>query len=104
MKFLYSAPALLYCGLIGIIGFDVGFGGFEPEAWIYVLLLITSAVLLSMNKWWGSIPGMTVGGIIIYLFETADSHQHINVTPLGIGIILYFAAMGFLCYKLSKLK
>ena len=102
MKLLYSFPAFLYCGLVGTIGFDVGLGGFEPEAWLYVVLLIMAAVLLSMKKWWGCIPGMAVGGIVIYLFETARVHQHVNVTPLGVGIILYFAAMGFICYKLQK--
>ena len=102
MKFLYSIPALLYCGLVAMIGFDLGFGGFEPEAWVYVALLLTAAVLLSANKWWGSIPGMAVGGIVIYLFETTNAHQHVNVTPLGVGIILYFAAMGFICYRMHK--
>lgn len=102
MKFLYAIPALLSCGLVATIGFDVGFGSLEPEAWGYVALLITAAVLLSMNKWWGSIFGMIVGGIVMYLSETANSHQHMNVTPLGIGIILYFAAMGLICCKFYK--
>lgn len=102
MKLLYSFPALLYCGLVALIGFDAGFGGFQQEAWIYVALLLAAAVLLSGKKWWGSIPGMTVGGIIIYLFETSHVHQHVNVTPIGIAIILYYAAMGLICYKLHK--
>ena len=88
MKILYSFPALFYCGLIAFIGLGAGFGGFQPEAWLYAVLLFTAAVLLCMKKWWGALPGMIVGGIIIYLFETARVHQHINVTPLGIGIIV----------------
>lgn len=104
MKLLYSFPALLYCGLIATIGIDVGLGGFQMEAWVYVCLLIAAAVLLCMKKWWGSIPGMLVGGIVIYLFETSHVHHHINETPLGIGLILYFAAMGVICYKLSRMK
>ena len=102
MKLLYCFPALLYCGLVGTIGFDVGFGGFEPEAWVYVALLIMAAVLLCTNKWWGCIPGMVVGGIVIYLFEITNAHQPVNITPLGIGIIAYFAAMGLICYRLYK--
>lgn len=104
MKLLYSFPAMLYCGFVAMIGFDLGFGGFQPEAWVYVVLLIMAAVLLCMKKWWGAVPGMVVGGIVIYLFETSHVHQHVNVIPLGIGIILYFAAMGIICYKLSKRK
>ena len=104
MKLLYCFPAFLYGGLIATIGFGAGFGGFQPEAWIYLLLLMSAAVLLSMRKWWGAIPGMAVGTIVIYLFEASRAHQHIDVTPLGVGIILYFVAMGGICYKLNKLK
>ena len=102
MPFVYSFPALLYGGLVATIGSSVGFMGFEPEAWVYLILLTAAAILLSMKKWWGCIPGMAVGGIVIYLFQMTSAHQHVNVTPLGIGVILYFAAMGFLCYRLHR--
>lgn len=104
MKFLYSFPAVLYGGLVATIGFTLGFGAFEIEAWIYLVFLTAAAVLLSMKKWWGAVPGMMVGGIVISLFENSNAHQHINVTPLGIGIVLYFAAMAVICHKLNKLK
>ena len=102
MKFLYSFPALLYGGLVATIGFTAGFGAFQAEAWIYLIFLTAAAVLLSMKKWWGAVPGMTVGGIVIYLFENSSAHQHINATPLGIGIVLYFAAMAIICHRLNK--
>lgn len=102
MKLLYSFPAFLYCGFLTFVGFGVGFGGFQMEAWIYVFLLISAAILLSMKKWWGAIPGMAVGSIVMYLFETTNAHQHINVTPLGIGILVYFGFMGMICYKLNR--
>ena len=104
MKLLYGLPAFLYGGLIATIGFTAGFGSFLWEAWLYLILLIAAAVLLSLKKWWGSIPGIVVGGIVIYLFETSHVHQHINVTPLGIAIILYFAGMGIICHKLNKMQ
>jgi len=104
MPFMYSLPAVLYGGLVATIGASVGFGGFRWEAWIYLILLIAAAVMLSMKKWWGCISGMTVGGIVIYLFQTTSAHQHVNVIPLGIGIIFYYAAMGLICYKLYKKK
>lgn len=102
MKILYSFPAFLYGSFVAYLGFSLGFGAFEPEAWVYLIFLTTAAVLLSMKKWWGAVPGMMVGGIVISLFETSNAHQHVNVTPLGIGIILYFAAMGMICYRLNK--
>ena len=104
MPFIYSLPALLYGGLVATIGSSIGFGGFEPEAWIYLILLTVAAILLSIKKWWGCIPGMAVGSIVIYLFQMTRVHQHVNVTPLGIGVILYFAAMGLICYRLHKKK
>ena len=104
MKILYCFPAVLYGGLLALIGSDLGFGGFEPEAWVYIALLVLSAVLLCKNKWWGCIPGMAVGGIVVYLFENTSAHQHINANPIGIGIIAYFAVMGLFCHKLNKEK
>ena len=102
MKLLYMFPALLYCGFIAVIGFDVGFGGFLPEAWMYALLLISAAVLLCMGKWWGSVPGMAVGAIIIFLFVNSRVHHHIDETPIGIAVLVYFAVMGVICYRLRK--
>lgn len=104
MKWLYCFPAFLYGGFMLTIGLGAGFGAFLPEAWLYLILLAAAAVLLSMKKWWGAVPGGIVGGIVLYLFETSRVHQHVNVTPLGIGIIAYFVAMGIICYKLTKLK
>lgn len=104
MKLLYCFPAFLYGGLIATIGFTLGFEAFQPQAWLYLVLLVASGVLLSMKKWWGAVPGMALGGILIYLFETSRVHHHINETPIGLGIIAYFTAMGFICYRLTRLK
>ena len=102
-KLMYSLPAIFYCGAVLVLGMLLGFdGSLKLITWVYMLLLISSAVILCMNKWWGSIPGIAVGAIIIYLFETSRIHHHINETPIGIGIMVYFALMGFLCYKTKK--
>ena len=102
MKCLYTFPAFLYGGMVATIGFSVGFGAFQLQAWIYLILFIAAAVLLSMKKWWGSIPGMAVGGIMIYLFEMSRVHQHINENPIGLIVIVYFAVMGIICYRMNK--
>lgn len=104
MKLLYCVPSVLYCGFVAAIGFDSGFGGFLPETWVYVVLLVLASVLLCMGKWWGSFPGIAVGAIIIYLFVNSRVHQHIDATPIGIAVIVYFAAMGLMCYNLQKKK
>lgn len=102
-KVLYALPALLYCGAVAVFVTQLGFdGSLKPVTWVYALLLLSAAAILCMNRWWGSIPGAAVGAIIIYLFETSHIHHHINETPIGIGIIVYFALMGLLCYKTKK--
>ena len=102
MKLLYFFPAFLYCGFLALIGFGAGFGAFEMVAWVYAALLIVAGVLLAMKKWWGAIPGMAVGAIILYMFAHSHVHHHINENPIGIVVIAYFLAMGFICYKINR--
>lgn len=102
-KILYSLPAVLYCGAVIAFGMRLGFdGSLKPVTWVYMLLLLSASVILCMNRWWGSTPGIAVGGMVIYLFETSHVHHHINETPVGIAIIAYFAVMGLICYKATK--
>ena len=102
MKILYCFPAVIYGSIMAIVGAGLGIGGFAPEAWIYMTLLLLAAVLLCRNKWWGCIPGIAVGGIMVYIFESSSAHHHINENPIALGVILYFAAMGLICYRLHK--
>ena len=101
-KILYTFPAVLYCGIVAAIILDSGFGGFLPVTWVYVSMLILAAVVLCMEKWWGCIPGIGVGAIIIYQFETSRVHHHINETSIGVSVIVYFAVMGLMCYLARK--
>ena len=104
MKVLYLFPALLYSGLLLTITLSLGFGGLMMEAWLYLALFFAAGVLLCRKKWWGSLPGMAAGSVIIYLFYNSRVQQPIDIRPLGIGILIYFTAMGILCYKLNKQK
>ena len=102
-KILYALPAILYCGAVIAFGMQLGFdGSLKPITWVYMLLLLTAAVILCMNKWWGSFSGIAVGAIIIYLFVNSHVHHHINENPIGIAVMVYYALMGLLCYKTSK--
>lgn len=104
MKLLYMFPALLYGGLLLAIGLSVGFEGLMMEAWMYLLGLTAAAYLLCNKKWWGCLPGMTVGSVVIWLFNNSHVQQPIDIRPLGVGVLIYFAAMGIICYKLNKQK
>lgn len=98
-KILYLLPAAVYCGLLSYVGLGIGFDGFSILTLIYAALLIAAAILLWKNHWWGCAPGMAVGGIIIYLFETSHDFHHINETQIGIWVIVWFAVMGLICLK-----
>lgn len=102
MKVLYTFPALLYSGFLLTIGLSVGFSGLMMEAWLYLILLLAAGVLLCKKKWWGSLPGMAVGSVVIWLFNNSRVQQPVDIRPLGVGILVYFIAMGIICYKLNK--
>lgn len=104
MKILYMFPALLYSSLLLTIGLSVGFGGLQMEAWVYLLGLTAAAYLLCRKKWWGCLPGMAVGSVLIWLFNNSHVQQSVDIRPLGIGIFVYFAVLGIFCYKLNKNK
>ena len=104
-KVLYALPAMLYCGAVMAFGLRLGFdGSLKPVTWVYMALLLCAAVILCMNRWWGCVPGMAVGFLIIYLFANSRVHHHINETPIGIAVMLYFAITGIICYLTKKTK
>lgn len=101
-KVLYLLPAAAYCGFFAYVGLRLGFDGFPALTLVYAVLLIAAACLLWKNRWWGCIPGMIVGGSIIYLFETSHAHHHINESHIGIAIVAYFVVAGLLCHQQGR--
>ena len=70
--------------------------------YLWIALLLVSAVFLSYGKSWGGIFGMLTGVHWIYM-STIDTGQVINIElPLGLFIFVYF----MLCsgYVFSKRK
>ena len=104
MKVLYIFPALLYAGFLLMIGLGVGYEGLAVEAWLYLLLLSAAGHWLCSKRWWGCLPGMAAGSIAVWKFNSASLGQAMNLNLLGIAILVYFAAMGVICYKLNKQK
>ena len=97
-KYLYIMPAVLICMLYGLLAaLAGGVNGFQPIAFVYILLPILAGVFLRKGKWWGCLFGMLMGGILLYMGSQANG-QHIDIErPLGIGFLLYYAAMGIVC-------
>lgn len=74
----------------------------NPAVWFFVALLIVSAVFMSKGKWWGSLGGVIVGLMLIYM-STQYTGQVIDIErPLGIGFLAYYLICGILLYKNKK--
>ena len=56
---------------------------------------------MNKNKWNGSIIGIVIGIILIYM-GTKETGQVIKETYLGIIIFLYYSLCGFISYKKGK--
>ena len=104
-KYLYIMPAVLICMLYGLLAaLAGGIGGFQPIAFVYILLPILSGIFLRKGKWWGCLFGMAMGGILLYMGSQTNG-QHIDMErPMGIGFLVYYAAMGLVCAASQKKK
>ena len=86
MVILYAFPAFLYICFMVI----VGLGSVAPMAWLYTVFFTVAAELLSKGRWWGSLPGIAAGAIMAFQ------------TSVGFGLIVYYAVLGFVCYRRKK--
>lgn len=94
-KILYYLPVII--GFIFYI--TVSFlGSVNPFVWVALLMLLGGAVLLSKNKWWGSVFGILIGCLLIYM-GTQETGQIIKETPFGIIMIIYYIICGVISFK-----
>ena len=96
-KFLYIMPAVLICMLYGLLAaLAGGIGGFQPIALAYILLPIAAGILLRKGKWWGCLPGMAMGMLLLYKGITAQPQVFVGFVA-GLILAAYYAAMGLVC-------
>ena len=99
-RVLYTLPAVMviifYAMLALLAG---GFASFQVRAWLMILMPAASAVLLLAGRWWGSIFGMLLGGLMISVGMTGANDI---VMPFGAFVFVYYMAMGILCLKDSR--
>ena len=102
MKILYGFPAFIVCLIfLFLLSFAGGIGAFGFMALVFLALPILAAVLLCMGKWWGAFSGMILGAMLLYS-QLGNSGGEINLIPVASVIIVYYAAMGFICYRLNR--
>ena len=101
-RILYCMPAamiVLFYGMLSLLA--GGISGFQLRAWLMILLPLVSAVLLVKGKWWGSVPGMTLGSLILILGFAGSNTFMILV---GTVVVVYYLVMGILCLKDTRRK
>ena len=101
-KILYCLPAVFACMVYGLLAaLAGGIGGFQLIAWIYLLCPVTAAVLLTRGKWWGSLFGSAMGGVMIVTSMTARP-QVIAVFVIGLVSVAYYCLIGLVCAGSNK--
>ena len=96
-RVLYTLPAVMviifYTMLALLAG---GFASFQLRAWLMIVMPAASAVLLLAGHWWGCVPGMLLGGLLISVGRVGNS----TVAMIcGAGVFAYYMIMGILCMK-----
>ena len=93
-KVIYFTPAIFGLVFYSLLTVFSGFGAIHPVVWLCIAMLFVSAVLLAKKKWFGCLPGILVGGILI-LMSFLSTGQVIDIErPLGIGLILFYILCG----------
>jgi len=101
-RMLYTMPAVmvvLFYGMLAILA--GGVGGFQIRAWLMILMPVAAAVLLVAGRWWGSVFGMLLGGLLISIGRVGNS----DISMLfGFVVFIYYLVMGILCLKDARKK
>ena len=101
-RVLYTMPAVMVVTFYGMLALLAGgFASFQPRAWLMILMPVASAVLLLAGRWWGSLFGMMLGGLMISVGMTGGNTM---VMVFGAVVFVYYMVMGILCLKDSQKK
>ena len=92
-KFLYIMPAVLICMLYGLLAaLAGGGGGFQPIAFVYIILPILAGISLRKDKWWGCLFGIAMGVILLY-----NGRNMMVAFIAGLILVAYYIVMGLVC-------
>ena len=95
-KVLYFVPAIFGLVFYCLLAVFSGFGAIHSAVWLCIAMLFLSAVLMAQKKWFGCLPGILVGVLLIWMsFRSAGQVIDIEM-PLGIALILFYILSGFI--------
>ena len=94
-KVIYFTPAIFGLVFYSLLTVFSGFGAIRPTVWLCIAMLFVSAVLLAQKKWFGCIPGILVGILLIWM-SFQSTGQVIDIErPLGIALIVFYIFCGY---------
>ena len=94
-KVLYFTPAIFGLVFYSLLVVFSGFGAIHPAVWLCIAMLFVSAILLAKKKWFGCVPGIVIGIILIWMsFQSTGQVIHIE-RPLGIALIVFYILCGY---------
>lgn len=102
-KILYFLPFALGCVLYIFLGIASSFRSINPFVWIALGMLLISAILMDKNKWWGSVLGILIGILLIYM-GNQETGQIIKETPFGIIMCSYYIVCAVVSYRDENTK
>ena len=94
-KVLYFAPAIFGLVFYSLLAVFSGFGAIHPAVWLCIAMLFLSAVLMAQEKWFGCIPGILVGIIVIWMIFQSTGQVIDIERPLGIALIAFYIFCGY---------
>lgn len=102
-KILYFLPVVLGGALYTFLGIASSFGSINPFVWIALGMLLISGFLMDKNKWWGSVLGILIGILLIYM-GNQETGQIIKETPFGIIMCIYYIICAIISYRKGTTK
>ena len=94
-KVIYFTPAIFGLVFYCFLAVFSGFGAIHPAVWLCIAMLFMSAVLLAKKKWFGCIPSILVGVILLWM-SFQSTGQVIDIErPLGIALIVFYIFCGY---------
>ena len=103
-RFLYIMPAVLILMLYALLTVLAGgISGFQPIAFLYILLPVLAGIFLRKDRWWGCLFGMAMGAVLLYNSMTAQPRLAAGIAG-GAVLAGYYAVMGLVCGVSRKKK
>ena len=97
-KIFNFLPFIMGCILYIFVGMVGSFSAINHFVWLALGMLLISGFLLYKKKCWGSIFGILIGILLIYM-GTQETGQIVSETPIGIIMCVYYIICGVVAYK-----